>query len=241
MPNGRRSFAGLAIYVIASLLSTGAFAEGFDAELRSIQLAIADSRKPDKSKEQRIVALDALAPQARAFVAAHPERAEPLKWEGVVLSDTSVARANMSSLGLIKQARKNFETMAKLDERVFDWAAHCLLANWYWHVPGWPVGFGDKKRADQLFKRAIELNPTGAEPHYFYAQFLLDQKRYDEAMRQYEAALNAPLRVGETQDPATGFACNAMRCMHQSPETDARFRKAVEGGIAKAREGMKHE
>src|SRR5262245_22194822 len=111
--------------LVFTVIGASAVAADFDQELRSIQLAIADSRKPSLSKEQKLAALDALAPRARAFVAANPQRAEPLKWEGVVLSDTSVTKANMSSLGAIKQARKNFETMAKLDEKQFDWSAHC--------------------------------------------------------------------------------------------------------------------
>ena len=143
----------------------------------------------------------------------------------------------MSSLGLAKQARKQFDAAQKIDPKAMDWSAKALLAQLYWHVPGWPVGFGDEKDAQKLFEGAVALNPTGAEPHYFYAEFLIDKKRHAEAVRHLEIARTAPLRVGEQPD-STGFSCNAMRCMTHTPETDGKFRAAVETRMAKAKEGM---
>ena len=45
----------------------------------------------------------------------------------------------------------------------------------YYQVPGWPVGFGDDEKAEQLLKQALAINPTGIDPNFFYGDFLLDQ------------------------------------------------------------------
>jgi Tfp pilus assembly protein PilF len=47
----------------------------------------------------------------------------------------------------------------------------------YYQVPGWPIGFGDKDKANELLKKALALNPDGIDPNYFYGDFLLKEKK----------------------------------------------------------------
>ena len=47
----------------------------------------------------------------------------------------------------------------------------------------------DSAGAEQSFKRAIELNPNYATAHQWYAEFLSDVGRFDDAERHYERAL----------------------------------------------------
>ncbi|MNN01373.1 hypothetical protein D3C81_1139900 [compost metagenome] len=63
-------------------------------------------------------------------------------------------------------------------------------------MPGWPISFGDDKRAEQLLKQALSLNPDGIDANYFYGDFLLRQKRHAEAKVALEKALAAPPRPG---------------------------------------------
>ncbi|MNY67214.1 Tetratricopeptide repeat protein [compost metagenome] len=63
-------------------------------------------------------------------------------------------------------------------------------------MPGWPVGFGDDEKAEQLLKQALAINPNGIDPNYFYGDFLLDQGRKDEARAYLDKALAAPSRPG---------------------------------------------
>lgn len=63
-------------------------------------------------------------------------------------------------------------------------------------MPGWPVGFGDDEKAEQLLKQALAINPTGIDPNFFYGDFLLDQGRKAEAKSYLEKALSAPPRPG---------------------------------------------
>ena len=63
-------------------------------------------------------------------------------------------------------------------------------------MPGWPVGFGDDEKAEQLLKQALAINPDGIDPNFFYGDFLLDQGRKAEAKTYLDKALAAPARPG---------------------------------------------
>jgi serine/threonine protein kinase/Tfp pilus assembly protein PilF len=76
--------------------------------------------------------------------------------------------------------------------------------------------------AEKEFKRAIELNPNSATPHYFYAfTLLLPLKRFDEAFEEYNIALSMdPLSPIMNLNQAT-LLMNA----HRYPEALAAFQK----------------
>ncbi|MFZ1873956.1 MAG: tetratricopeptide repeat protein [Chania sp.] len=58
------------------------------------------------------------------------------------------------------------------------------------------MGFGDKKQAESLLKQALQINPTGIDPNYFYGDFLLEQGRKADAKGYLQKALAAPARPG---------------------------------------------
>ena len=47
-------------------------------------------------------------------------------------------------------------------------------------MPGWPIGFGDSKKAEALLRKGVENNPTGIDNNFFYANFLADEKDYEK-------------------------------------------------------------
>ena len=62
----------------------------------------------------------------------------------------------------------------------------------YYKVPGSPLGFGDKNRAQQLLKEALALDPNGLDANYFYGDYLLDQGDKAGARSYLQKALKAP-------------------------------------------------
>ena len=82
------------------------------------------------------------------------------------------------------------------------WAgAQSGLGALYDRVPGWPIGFGDADKAEQLLKQALQLNPNGIDSLYFWGDHLYRQKRYIDARSSLQNALQADLRPGrETAD-----------------------------------------
>lgn len=166
-----------------------------DASLRALQQRWAEINY-QLPASQREAAFAALAAEAESAVVAEPEAAELHIWHGIVLSTWAGAKGGLGALGLVKQARGEFERALQLDPQALDGSAYTSLASLYYQVPGWPVGFGDDDKAEQLFGQALALNPRGIDPNYFYGDFLQRQKRYAEAREALRKALAAADRPG---------------------------------------------
>lgn len=145
---------------------------------------------------QREAAFARLAGEAEVVVKAEPQAPELLIWQGIILSTWAGAKGGLGALDLVKQARGRFEQALAIDPKALDGSAYTSLGSLYYQVPGWPIGFGDDKRAEQLLKQALAINPAGIDPNYFYGDFLFREKRYAEAERALQKALAAPARPG---------------------------------------------
>lgn len=148
---------------------------------------------PDERKAQ---AFEVLSDQARTLVAECPERAEPLIWEGIVLSTYAGAKGGLGALTLVRDARHALEQALALNESALEGSAHTSLGSLYYQVPGWPLSFGDDQEAERHLQKALALNPDGIDANYFYGDYLVDQGRPTEARVYLEHALAAPDRPG---------------------------------------------
>ena len=187
----------LAAVISAALFTASAFATA--GELSSQVSAVRDRWAEvnyNTPKNKREAAFDALARQAAAARGAQPRDANALIWEGIVLSSFAGERGGLGALGLAKQARADFEQAIKLDATALDGSAYTSLGVLYYSVPGWPVGFGDDKKARELLRKGLQANPDGIDPNYFYGDFLQQQGDMKGAAAALEKALAAPARPG---------------------------------------------
>jgi tetratricopeptide (TPR) repeat protein len=145
---------------------------------------------------QQEARFESLAAKARKVSAAYPDRAEPLIWEGIVVSSLAGAKGGLGALGLVKQAKSLYESALKLDPDALDGSAYNSLGVLYYKVPGWPVGFGDKAKAQELLQKALAINPKGIDPNFFYAEYLVETGKPKEAAAYLDRALAAPARPG---------------------------------------------
>jgi len=99
-------------------------------------------------------------------------------------------------LSLAKESRADLEKALSLDDKALDGSAYTSLGTLYYSVPGWPVGFGDDDKAEELLKKALALKPDGIDQNYFYGSYLISEKRYAEARRYLDKARKAPPRPG---------------------------------------------
>ena len=137
-------------------------------------------------------ALDRLADQAAALVARYPNKAEPLLWQGIVVSEQA-NRANIfHKLALATHARDLIARAYAIDPRAANGGAAMSLGVLYYKVPGSPIGFGDDARARRLLREALALDPNGLDANYFYGDFLLDQGDSAGAKSYLQKALRAP-------------------------------------------------
>ncbi|MDQ0124071.1 tetratricopeptide (TPR) repeat protein [Pseudomonas lini] len=151
--------------------------------------------------EQRTVAFEKLATQASAFTRERESVAEAWIWSGIVTSSWAGAQGGLGALSKVKDAKVDLETALNLDPKALQGSAYTSLGALYDRVPGWPIGFGDADKAEQLLKHALQLNPNGIDSLYFWGDHLYRQKRYGEARGALEKALQAAPRPGrETAD-----------------------------------------
>ena len=146
------------------------------------------------SGDAQEAAFEALIERADAAVAGAPRSAELLIWNGIIKSSFAGAKGGLGALGLAKDARESLEKALEIDGEALDGSAYASLGTLYSKVPGWPVGFGSDKKAVQLLRKALEINPDGIDSNYFYADYLLEQKEFLEAEKYFIKAQNAEPR-----------------------------------------------
>ena len=185
----------LAYVFIFAGLNAAAFSSTPEEAIRPIQDQWAEIkyRIPAKQQAERY---HVLAEQARQLAATQPGHAEALIWEGIALSSEAGAKGGLGALSIAKAAKQQLEAAIKLDDKALKGSAYTSLGTLYFKVPGWPIGFGDKTRAEELLKKALAINPDGIDPNYFYADYLAERERYSEALRYLDTALKAPSRPG---------------------------------------------
>jgi tetratricopeptide (TPR) repeat protein len=123
---------------------------------------------------QKSAAFEALSAQAEQALAQEPDDAALLIWRGIILSSWAGAEGGLGALGKVKEAKSLFE-------HALQGSAYTSLGALYYQVPGWPIGFGDDEQAEALLQKALVLNPDGIDSNFFWADYLIDQKRYAEA------------------------------------------------------------
>jgi tetratricopeptide (TPR) repeat protein len=146
----------------------------------------------DEFLNQNYRELQALAERANQLAQAHPQNAEALVWDAIVLSTLAEKKGGLGALSLVKDARLRLEQAEAIDPEVLGGSVYASLGSLYSKVPGWPIGFGDDDTAEQYFNKALAINPDGLDINYFYAEYLVDQGRDELALEYIERALNAP-------------------------------------------------
>lgn len=147
---------------------------------------------PQADQEKVFVALVAEAEQLRKANNSAPY----LIWEAIIRSTYAGAKGGLGALDEVKQAKKLLEQAIELDPTAMNGSAFTSLGSLYYRVPGWPVGFGDDKKAREMLLKGLSYNPDGIDSNYFYGDYLLDQKQYTQAIAAFEKALQAPPRPG---------------------------------------------
>jgi tetratricopeptide (TPR) repeat protein len=190
-----RFIARTAALLVAALLTATAFAAPLEDAVADLQHDWETIRYKTPTA-QHAERFEALAGKAQKVVQASPDRAEPLIWNGIIVSTLAGAKGGLGALSLAKDAKAMYEQALKLNAQALDGSAYNSLAVLYYKVPGWPVGFGDKAKAKELLDKAIAINPRGIDANYFYGEYLVETGKPAEAIPYLERSLAAPARPG---------------------------------------------
>lgn len=182
----------IALFVI-SCFAVASYADDI-TDIQTLQTRWADIKyqTPEADQEKAFVSLVAEAEQLRKANNTAPY----LIWEAIIRSTYAGAKGGLGALDEVKKAKKLLEQAIKLDPTAMNGSAYTSLGSLYYQVPGWPVGFGDDKKAKDMLLKGLSYNPDGIDSNYFYGDYLLDQKEYKQAVAAFEKALKAPPRPG---------------------------------------------
>ncbi len=144
----------------------------------------------------KIAAYKGLGEYAARVSSVYPQHAEPKIWEAIILSSEAGVKKSLSSLRMVIRARELLEHAITIDETALGGSAHASLGSLYYQVPGWPISFGSNEKAEHHLKAALEINPDGIDPNYFYGDYLMSRKQYDKAASVLKHALEAAPRAG---------------------------------------------
>ncbi len=149
-----------------------------------------------KGKREKLVAGKALIEDAATLVKDYPNRAEPLVWQALALLADAETRNDYTGLGLAKDAKRMLEQAEAIDPNAMAGLIPSTLGMLYYETPGWPLAFGDDKKAEALLKRALEINPGGQETNYYYGDYLVMNGKGREAVPYLERARLVAVREG---------------------------------------------
>jgi hypothetical protein len=90
--------------------------------------------------------------------------------------------------GPIKRA---LETVLRIDAAYQQGSADRALGRWYFRVPR--LFGGSRDKAVEHLKRSLTYAPDSSATHYFLAESFLAMDRPDEARREAQLVLDAPL------------------------------------------------
>lgn len=121
---------------------------------------------------------------------------ELLIWRAIIDSSWAGAKGGLGALSLVRQAKDDLEKALAINPQALQGSAYTSLGALYYQVPGWPLGFGDDKKAEAMLQKALAINPDGIDPNYFYGDFQLEQGNKEAARRYLTKALNAAPRPG---------------------------------------------
>jgi len=206
----RKSIATLVLF--ASLNAAGMAAQpNLDDAIADVghRWAKVSYQTPESERE---AAFRPLITQAQKLSQTFPGKAEPLIWQAIVLASAAKAEGGLGGLSKAKDARDCLLAAEKINPAALDGSVYNSLGSLYAKVPGWPLGFGDKKKAQAYFEKALALNPNGIDPHYFYADLLADQGEYAKAADHLKRALAAPARPGR-EDADAGRRQEVLRLL----------------------------
>ncbi len=184
------TFLGL----LLTILHTGAAWGDVDEEISKLQHRWAEVNYQLHEKEQ-ITAFEDLLNNADKVVSNYPESAATWIWRGIIKSTYAGAKGGLGALSLAKSSKKDLEHALSIDPKALGGSAYTSLGTLYFNVPGWPIGFGDDEKAEELLRKALAINPNGIDSNYFFGDYLLRKKRYQEAKDYLLKATNASPRL----------------------------------------------
>jgi hypothetical protein len=140
---------------------------------------------------ERKAALEAGIAAGRTAAAIDPSKPEGYFWIAANMGALAESFGLRQGIKYRSEIRQNLETVLKLDPAFQQGSADRALGRWYYKVPG--MFGGSNKKSEEHLRKSLTYNPQSIISHLFLAETLIDLNRKDEARKELQAALAAPL------------------------------------------------
>lgn len=189
------------IITASFLFCTNAMAQNqaLDDGIKKAQTQWEEAKYKLKEKSARLQKFEECANDAKKLSQNFENEAAPVIWQGICTASQAQI-LKLSALSKAKEAKAIFEKALKINDKALDGSAYMNLAVLYQRVPSWPIGFGDKKLAQENFEKAIAIAPKNIDINYFYALFLIDEDKEEEALKHLKITVNAKNRNRDFAD-----------------------------------------
>ena len=178
--------------VFSTLASTAALAS--NTPLQDIQKKWAECQYSTPDGDEKEQCFQHAITKTSNYLNREPGNPELTVWLAINKSSLAGAQGGLGALSLAKEAKSLLEEVIKTSPQTLDGSAYTSLGSLYYKVPGWPIGFGDDDKAEQMLKKALKINPKGIDPNYFYGDFLAEEGRDKEAKVYLTRAMQASPR-----------------------------------------------
>ncbi len=147
-------------------------------------------------------AFEKLIKQADQYVSDNSGDAKGWIWRGIIKSSFAGAKGGLGALSLAKAAKEDLNKAISINENSLSGSAHASLGILYAKVPGWPFGFGSDVQAEKHLIKALEINPDGVDPNFFYGEFLYEETRKYNKAKKYllKAQASVPAKITPLAD-----------------------------------------
>ncbi|CAM3700746.1 hypothetical protein VA7868_00257 [Vibrio aerogenes CECT 7868] len=189
-------YTGMISVALASFVCTLPAQAASDHLLSSIQKKWAECQYQSKDEDNQVYCLENLVKMSEKALSQQPDRPDLKVWLAISKSSLAGADGGVSALSLVKSAKVLLEEVIEQAPETLDGSAYTSLGSLYYKVPGWPIGFGSDKKAEKMLKKALEMNPDGIDPNYFYGDFLAEDGRKKQAIDYLQRAAKAAPRPG---------------------------------------------
>lgn len=147
-----------------------------------------------KDEDLQIKCLENTITLNQQALKAKPNDPDLLVWLGINEGTLAGVKGGLGALSLVKDAKKQFEKVIEVAPNSLQGSAYTSLGSLYYKVPGWPIGFGDDDKAEEMLKKGLVINPNGIDSNFFYGEFLAEQGRKEAALKYLNKAQQAPAR-----------------------------------------------
>lgn len=140
---------------------------------------------------ERKSALEAGIAAARKAIAIDQTRPDGHFWLAANMGALAESFGLRQGIRYRTPIRESLERALKIEPAFLEGSADRALGRWYYKVPG--LFGGNKKKSEEHLRKALAYNPNSIITRLFLAETLIALNRSEEARKELEGALAAPI------------------------------------------------